>query len=431
MASATEATISSILKEVYPGAVEDEFNNECALWAIFEKTKVSVGGQGKRIVRPMRVARNGGIGSRVDNGTLPAAGSQVFTNANINLTTTYLRGQLSGRVMRTSATDTAAFEDALSEEIRFGLSDYVTDLSRQLFMGGGRLALTNGLVTTSTQVVVTDVSNLSQGMVLEFWTAGANQTTNDAGITGSAIASINTATKTLTMTTAQASITTGATVSRQGNNTSATTTNEMAGLDTIIDDGTDYAGATYFGINRTTTYPLLLGNRVDIASGTQIPGDATTTIGENKLQYGVDQARKIGGGYVDLFITDFDTRRKYSNLLLTNKRYPVQGITAPQFAGGFERSQDLRTNMAEGLSFDGAPIIASRQCPAAKLWGLDTSSFKVFQQSDVEWVPNGDSVLHPVMTASNQDGYQYAMLFDANLYCEAPNRSVKFVNTLN
>lgn len=430
MASATETTVSSILKEVYPGAVEDEFNNECALWAIFEKTKVSVGGQGKRIVRPMRVARNGGIGSRVDNGTLPAAGSQVFTNAQINIATTYLRGQLSGRVMRTSATDTAAFEDALSEEIRFGLSDYVTDLSRQLFMGGGRLTTVNGGVTTSTTVVVNDVSNLSQGMVLEFWLAGANQTTNDSGITGSAIDAINVTTKTLTMHTAQAAITTAATVTRQGNNTSATVTNEMAGLDTIVDDNTDYAGLAYFGINRAT-FPLLYGNRVDIASSSQIPGDATTTIGENKLQYGVDQARKIGGGYVDLFVTDYDTRRKYSNLLTTNKRYPVQGINAPQFAGGFERSQDLRTNMAEGLSFDGAPIIASRQTPAAKMWGLDTSSFKVFQQSDVEWVPNGDSVLHPVMTASNQDGYQYAMLFDANLYCEAPNRNVKYVNTLN
>lgn len=432
MSSATESTVSSILKEVYPGAIEDELNNECALWAIFEKTKVSLGGQGKHLIRPMRVQRNSGIGSRPDNGTLPGAGNQVFTNATINITSTYLRGQLSNRVMRTSATDTAAFEDALSEELRFGMSDYVSDLSRQLFYGAGRITTVNGAVTTSTSVVVNDVTNLEQGMVIEFWNGSTNQTTVDSGLTiGTTITAINTTTLTLTVATAQASITSGATVARAGNNTAALVTNEMNGLDTTVDDGTDYAATLYFGINRITTYQKLLGNRLDISSSTAVPGDSTVHLSENKMQYGVDQARKIGGGYVDLFVTDFNTRRAYSNLLQGNKRYPVEGIIAPQFAGGFERSKDLRTNLAEGLSFDGAPVIASRQCPTGKMWGLDTSSFKIFQQSDLEWVLNGDSVLHPLMTAANIDAYQYALYYDAQMYCEAPNRSVKFTNTLN
>lgn len=427
MASATEATVSAILKEVYPGAVEDELNNESALWAIFEKTKVSLGGQGKRIVRPMRVARNSGIGSRPDNGTLPTAGNQTLVNAQINIATTYIRGQISNRVMRSSASDQAAFEDALSEEIRFGLSDYVSDLSRQLFMGLGRLTTVNGTVTASTSVTVNDVTNLAVGMVVEFWNGGTNQTTNDSGITGTVITAINTSTLVITVTTSQASITSGATVARQGNNTSATATYEMNGLDTTVDDGTDYSGLSYFGLSRTT-YSVLNGNRLDVSNSSAVPGDSTTVLNENKMQYGVDQARRIGGGYVDLFVTDYNTRRKYSNLLQSNKRYPVDGINPPQFAGGFQRSQDLRANMAEGLSFDGAPVIASRQCPATKMWGLDTSSFKIFQQSDIEWVLNGDSVLHPLMTATGQDAYQFAMLYDANMYCEAPNRSVKFVN---
>ena len=434
MATATEATVSSILKEVYPGMVEDELNNECALWAIVDKTKVSVGGQGKRIVRPMRAQRNSGVGSRPDNGTLPQAGAQSYINSNINIATTYLRGQISNRVMRTSATDTAAFADVLEEEIKFGLSDYVTDLSRQLYYGTGKITVTNGTVTSSTSVVVTDVTNLAVGMIIEFWNGGTNQTTVDAGLTaGSAIAAINATTLTLTMTTAQTSITSGATVARQGNNTSATATYEMNGLDFTVDDGTDFAGASYFG-NAKASFPILFGNRVDIsaASGTgSVPGDSTVHLSENKMQYGVDQARKIGGGYIDVFITGYDTRRTYSNILLGNKRYPVEGITAPQFSGGFQRSQDLRTNLAEGLSFDGAPVVASRQAPLAKMWGLDTSSWKIFQQSDIEWVLNGDSVLHPLMAASNQDAYQYAMLYDAQFYSEAPNRNIKYVNCLN
>lgn len=426
---ATEASVASILKEVYPGAIEDQLNNEVALWAVFEKTKETVGGFGKRVVRPMRVLRNSGVGSRPDNGTLPAQGQQSFVNAQINPASTYLIGQLSARVMRTAATDSAAFESVLAAEMRYGISDLVTDLGRQLFMGSGRMTTVNGTVTSSTTVVVVDASNITQGMVLEFWNAGSNQTTNDSGITGSAVAAVNYTTNTLTMTTAQASITSGAAVTRQGNNTAATTTYEMSGLDTIVDDNTDYAGLAYYGLNRAT-YPILYGNRLDVSSGSAVPGDATTVLSENKMQYGVDQARKQGGGYVDLFITDYNTRRKYSNLLQGSKRYPVDGINPPQFAGGFQRSEDLRTNMAEGLSFDGAPVIASRQAPSAKMWGLDTKSFELIQQSDIEWVSDdsGRILFSLINAATPTDAYRYGLYYDANLYCEAPNRSVKFVN---
>lgn len=429
MAAATETTVSSILKEVYPGAVEDTLNNEVALWAIFEKTKESVGGFGKRVVRPMRVVRNSGVGSRPDNGTLPTGGSQTYVNAQINPATTYLVSQISGRTLRTAASDSAAFENALAAEMRLGIADLVSDLSRQLFMGSGRITKTNGTVTTSTTVVVVDASNLFQGMIVEFWNGGTNQTTNDSGITGTVIAAVNYATNTITTTTAQASITSGATVARQGNNTSATATYEMNGLDVTVDDGTDYPGLAYFGLNRTT-YNMLNGNRLDVSSGSATPGDASTTLNENKMQYGVDQARKFGGGYVDLFVTDYNTRRKYSNLLQNNKRYPVEGINSPSFAGGFQRSEDLRTNVAEGLSFDGAPVIASRQSPAGTMWGIDSKSWELIQQSDIEWVSDdsGRVLFSLINAAVSQDAYRYSLYYDANLYCESPSRNIKFVN---
>lgn len=426
MASASIATVSSILKEVYPGMIEDELNNECALWAILEKSKDQVEGEGRAVIRPMRVTRNNGIGARVENDTLPTPGAQGYQRATINMTSNYLRGQISNRVMRSANGGDAAFADVLEEEIKFGLSDFVSDVTRQLYAGAGIIAKVNGAVTASTSIVVTDVTAFVVGMSVEFWNGSTNQTTNDAGLLGTAIVSINTATSTLVVATAQ-TIATSATVARQGNNTGATATKELQGLDTIVDDGTDYPGFSYFGISRTT-YPILNGNRLDISSSTAVPGDSTVILSENKMQYAVDQARRIGGGYVDLFVTDYNTRRKYSNLLQSNKRYPVEGINGPQFAGGFERSKDLRTNMAEGLSFDGAPVIASRLNPAGKMWGLDTSSMKIFQQSDVEWVLNGDSVLHPLMAATGQDAYQYSLFYDAQLYCEAPNRNAKMVN---
>lgn len=421
MAQASESSVSAILKEVYPGAIEDELNNEIALWAILSKEKVSLDGQGQRIVRPFRINRNQGMGARNDTDLLPIPGAQTLQRAQINMSSNYLVGQITGRVIRTSYGSDAAFENALEEEIRFSLTDVPNEIGRQLFNGVGQLTTTNGLVTASTSVVVNNTQYLAVGMYVEFWLVAANQTTNDAGlptgITGTQITAINNATNTITVATAQASITSGATVARAQNNTSATATKELVGLDTILDDGTDYPGLAYFGVSRTS-FPILNGNRFNAAG----------SLSENLMQQAFDAARQIGGGIIDLIITDYASRRTYSNLLASLKRYPLEGVTAPQFAGGIEVSQDLRTQMGEGLSFSGASVIPSRQAPPKRMYMLDTESFKLFQQSDIEWVMNGDSVLHP-MLVNGLDAYRFSLFYDAQLYCEAPNRNAKIVNT--
>lgn len=421
MAQASESTVSAILKEVYPGAIEDELNNEIALWAVLDKEKVTLDGQGQHVVRPFRVNRNQGMGARNDTDLLPLPGNQQLTNAKINMSSNYLVGQITGRVIRTSYGSDAAFENALEEEIRFSLTDVPNEIGRQLFNGAGQLTTTNGTVTSSTSVVVNNTQYLAVGMYVEFWTTVTNQTTNDAGLptgqTGTLITAVNNATNTITVTTAQASITSGATVARAQNNTSATATKELVGLDTIIDDNTDYPGLAYFTVNRAT-FPVLYGNRFNAAG----------SLSENLMQQAFDAARQIGGGIIDLIICDYATRRTYSNLLASLKRYPVEGINAPQFAGGLDVSQDLRTQMGEGLSFSGAAMIPSRQAPPKKMWMLDTDSFKLFQQSEIEWVMNGDSILHPLLVNS-QDAYKFSLYYDAQLYCEAPNRNAKVVNT--
>jgi hypothetical protein len=421
MAGATEATVSAILKEVYPGAIEDELNNEVALWAILDKEKVTLDGQGQHVVRPFRVARNQGFGARNDTDTLPLPGQQTLANAKINMSTNYLVGQISGRVIRTSYGSEAAFENALEEEIRFSLTDVPNEIGRQLFNGAGQLTTLNGLVAASTTVTVNNTQYLAVGMYVEFWnTSSVNETTNDAGLatgqTGTAIVSINNTNNTMVVTTAQ-TLTTGDAVTRAGNNTAFSTTKELVGLDTIIDDNTDYPSKTYFGVNRAT-YPILYGNRFN-ASG---------TLSENLMQQAFDAARQIGGGIIDLIVLDYASRRTYSNLLTSLKRYPLEGVTAPKFAGGLDLSQDLRTQMGEGLSFSGASVIPSRQAPPKKMWMLDTDAFKLFQQSEIEWVMNGDSILHPLLVNS-QDAYKFSLYYDAQLYCEAPNRQAKLVNT--
>ena len=259
-------------------------------------------------------------------------------------------------------------------------------------------------------------------MYVEFWNGGTNQTTNDAqlptGITGTLITAINTSTNTITVTTAQ-TITSGAGVSRAQNNTAQTTTKEMFGLDFFYDNNTDYAGVSYFGVSRST-YPILDGNRFN----------ANHLLSESLMQQAMDQARSIGGGKTNFITTDYATRRVYFNLLVGQRHYTVDAdsLKAPQFAGGLAVSDDLRTQLGEGIGFSGSPIAPSRLCPPAYMYGFPVGSVKIFQQSEIEWVMNGESILHPLLTVGF-DAYRFALFYDSQFYCEAPNRGWKIVNT--
>lgn len=418
---ATEASVSAILKEVYPGAIEDELNNEIAAWAVLDKEKVTIDGQGQHVVRPFRTNRNQGFGARNDTDLLPLSGNQTLANAKINMSSNYMVGQITGRVMRTSYGNDAAFENALEEEIRFSLTDIATEIGRQIYNGAGQLTTVNGTVTSSTSVIVNNVQYLAVGMYVQFWkTDGTNETTNDStlptGYVGTQITAITASTNTITVATAQ-TLTTGDGVSRAASNTGFTTTKELNGFDTTIDDGTDYSGRLYFGVDRSAN-PILYGNRFN-ASG-------VTT--ESLMQQAVDQARQIGGGITDIIFCDYASRRTYSALLTSLKRYPVEGIRAPEFAGGLSTSKDLRTQLGEGLSFSGAPVVPSRQAPPKKMWFLETNSWKIFQQSEIEWIMNDGSILHPLLV-NGYDAYRFSLYYDAQLYCEAPNRNSKIVNT--
>lgn len=422
MSQTSESTVSAVLKEVYPGAIEDEMNNEVGLWSVVDREKVTIDGQGQHIVRPFRVGRNQGLGARNDTDILPQPGSQSLQNAKINMSSNYLIGQITGRVIRTTYGSDAAFENALSEEVQFNLTDLGTEVGYQLYGLMGQRTTVNGAVTASTSVVVNNTQYLAVGMYVEFWNGATNQTTNDAGlpngITGTQITAINNSTNTLTVATAQ-TITSGAGVSRAQNNTAQTTTKEMFGLDFFYDNNTDYAGVSYFGASRST-YPILDGNRFSAAH----------SLSESTMQQAMDAARQIGGGKTNFITTDYATRRVYFNALVSGRRYTVDtnATAGPRFAGGLEVSEDLRTQLGEGIGFSGAPLAPSRLAPPAIMYGMPLGSLKIFQQSDIEWVMNGDSILHPLL-ATGYDAYRFALFYDAQFYCEAPNRGWKIVQT--
>lgn len=412
---ASESVVSAILKQVYPGAIEDELNSEVGPWAVLAKEKRQLA-QGQGIIEPMRVQRAQGIGSRGDTDRLPISSAQGTTNATVKMASTYLVGQITGRVVRSSYDTQAAFENVLTEEMRFSMTDFVDDIARQVATGHGHLAKVNGTVTTSASIVVDTVQNLGVGMKVQIFNGATEQSTpaftssTQAG--GATITAINPTTLTITVDSTQ-TLTSGAYLYRAGN-FDGTTLKEMNGFETTIDTTT--YGTSYFGVNRSTYYQI---------QGSVL--DAAGSLTEDKVQQAQDAAKAKGGGRVGIWFADFGTRRAYLNLLQGNKRYPVEGIQAPSFGGGIKQSEDLTRGLAEGLSFNGAPVVASQKISPKTMIGLDLSTWTVYQQSDIEWVMNGDSVLHPLLS-TGFDAYQFSLFYDAQPYCKAPQRNVKVIN---
>jgi len=412
---ASESVVSAIMKQVYPGAIEDQLNDEVGPWAVLAKEKRTLA-QGAGIIEPMRVQRAQGIGSRGDTDRLPTSTNQGLINATVKMASTYLVGQITGRVVRSSYDTQAAFENVLTEEMRFSMTDFTDDIARQVATGHGRLAKVNGTVTASATIVVDRIQNLGVGMKLQIFNGATEQSAPAFNMTantgGATILTVVPSTNTITVDSVQ-TLTSGAFLYRAGN-FDGTTNKEMNGFETTIDT-TTYS-STYFGINRATYYQT---------QGAVL--DAATVLTEDKVQQAQDAAKAKGGGRVNIWFCDFATRRAYLNLLTSNKRYPVDGIQAPSFGGGIAQSSDLTQGLAEGLSFNGSPVVVSQKMSPGTMVGLDLSTWVVFQQSDVEWVMNGDSVLHPLLT-TGYDAYQFSLFYDAQPYCKAPQRNVKVIN---
>lgn len=76
------------LKNFYQGPIVDQFNEEVKILKMAEKVKN--GWSGLKVIRPLRVRRNQGIGAVADGGLLPTVGRQTSVQAEISAKYNYL-----------------------------------------------------------------------------------------------------------------------------------------------------------------------------------------------------------------------------------------------------------------------------------------------------------------------------------------------------
>ena len=92
-------------------------------------------------------------------------------------------------------------------------------------------------------------------------------------------------------------------------------------------------------------------------------------------------------------MTSFGITRRYAQLLLADRRY----VGTTEYDGGYK-----------ALDYNGAPVIADRDCVNNRIYFLHEPDLRIYVLSDPQWMNKDGSIYHRL---ENKDAYQ------ATLYC--------------
>ena len=386
----TLTEFDAVLKDQYEGKIRDILNSSIFLLKMLSKDDESF--TGRKVVFPVNVARNEGVGARGDNGTLPTAQNEVYVESNISVKYNYGRIEVTGPTIKASQGDAGAFAKAVGSEVKAMVRNLKSDINRQLYGDGtGVLALTNGAGGNTTSLIVDTPGArfLRRGVVIDVYTA---TTGGSQEISAISISSDPTTTTSATLASAQ-TWSNNSYIFRTGNRGM-----EMSGIRGIVDDGT--LGASLQAINRNT-YPRWRGNVLGNSG-------VNRTLTLDLMQRAIDNANETGEGEIDLIVGHHSIRREYLRLLQPDVRY------APtELRGGFK----VLTYAGGG---DDTVIYFDKDADYNRFQFLDTSSLKIYRQSDFYWMDEDGAILSRV---SGKDAFEATLKYYAELGTDAPNKN--------
>lgn len=380
------------LKNYYQGPIQDQLNEDLAIYRAAKKGKHKWSGQ--QVIRPWRVRRNQGIGATSDGGNLPKIGRQTTVQAIIAAKYNYLRFGITGPMIAASQSDVGSFVRAAAYELEMGYKDLRSDVNRQLSWDGtGDLAAFNAAAAASTSIVIKGRESaeaalkfVDVGLTFDIYSSG---TLVQSGVTVTAISSGTATSSTATLTVDQA-VTASAddVLVRSG----STESSEIQGLLTQLDGAT----TTVFNVDRSA-YPSTHGNVLDLSS-------AQLTLDD--LQQLEDDCERRGGARLKAIYSDHASRRMYQKLLTADKRY----VNTMQGDGGF-------SNKGENyLEFNGKPWVADKDCPQ-RIFMLDDAYIVKYVQKEMEFASETGTMY---IAQPESDELEVRLRLFANLFNEMP-----------
>jgi hypothetical protein len=371
-------TVDAILKEVYESRVRDQLNDEVVALRRIERTSEGVTSQvgGKYVVFPIHVARNSGIGARLEDEDLPTPGAQGYRRAQVGLRYQYGRLRLTGQTIELARENFQAFASAMDEEVRRLKDDLAKDLNRQVYGDGlGAVATISGALAGSTAPVA-DTLYVQEGMLVDTGTVSNGVFT--AVATNKVVSNVDVGNGTVDLTGGSGTPASGHVIVRAGNGrTAADEQREWTGLGALVGTG------ELFGV----THPKW-ASVIDNNGGTPRP------LSESLLILNADAVR-ANGSYPTVMFMNLGVRRQYFNLLTQQRRY----TNTQTFEGGFS-----------GLAFTtdkgDIPMVVDTDAPKNTIYGLNEKEIKVYRDADWSFMDRDGSRWARV---PNRDAYEATM----------------------
>lgn len=395
MPGETVSTFDAVLKEVYAKPIQAILNNKIIARQLFQKQQGTWEG---RVIRyPVHLGRNQGTGYTSEGGTLPAAGNEIYVETQIPIRYQHGRVQLTIQTMKHSRSNKGAFERAVTQSMQGMTKSMSRDANRAMFGWGlGVLAYVNGdpgtgtTITVDTPGGVTGATHgnrfLNPNMNIAFVNpsngairAGGARSVDTIAAGGASIV-LDTA--------ADDAVADNDYIVRAMTASSAvigdTAYNlEIMGLLGLVDDTTYLT--TLHNISRST-YPIW--RSAVISSVGPLSADI--------LYRGLDVADQIGEGEIDCLLSHHSVRRAYLTLMEGDRRYDTPATLSKPDAGTSAAKQK------DGV-FGDIPWKTDKDAPFGMLFGIDSSHFTRWVESEGEWADDDGTIL---MRVQDVDAYE-------------------------
>lgn len=366
-------------KTWYLPVFQYQLNTANPILASIDKDQDSV--QGREIVMGLRYGRQGGLGARAEDGLLPSPNARKTKQARWETKNLFGRIQITDKAMRASRSERGAFVSLLEADIEDAIADARDDLGRQVFGNGtGKMATCTAQSAVST-LVLDSVQFFVEGQIIDIM-----DTANAVKVAGREITAVDDVAKSITI--SGAAVTTLATdyIVRAGNYNQ-----ELTGFDAVFTPN-----STLYNVNRTQNKWF---NSTNIAVG--------GTLSEVILQKGTDETERKAGGKVNFYVTSYGVRRAYQALLTATK----QIVNVMDLEGGYKV-----------LTYNGQAFVADKYAPAGTIFGLDLSTWRMYNIMDWSWLDDDGAVLSRV---SGQPLWEAVLARYCDLGCKLPAANFK------
>jgi hypothetical protein len=395
MAGATLTTLSNIMKNFYLSGVQVQFNNEILVTQLLGLDSENL--EGLKAVVALHNARSGGIGARGELETLPAAGSQGYSQATYDLAYHYGRAQVSGQAIQKTRSDAGSFLRAMKAEIDGLKDDLSLDFARQVYGTGDGVVASLAANTATTTLTLSSAEAVVKEFLYINMVIDIGDTSNPQSV-----AAARTITDIDPISGANVTTTTSHRIFRAGN-AGPSTTYALREMDAGVQKLVSTSQTTVGGINPASAGNKFWDNKRNTTGG-------AISLSTLMSEWNRTAAAGAKAGNIVGITTPGLTRRLFET---SDFKALVQFVNTNEFKGGFSE-----------ISFqaNGTPIrlYPDRLAPWGQVLLLDKGHVRLFSPADWDFMSRDGLTVRWV---NDIDAYQVALFRYANLGMDRRNTS--------